>query len=216
MQLLPTGVLPEGANWAYELKLDGYRALGLNIGGVGRLLSRNNNDFSNRYSAVTQALSALPDETVIDGELVAMDESGRPSFNALQNYGATSTTIFYFVFDVLILAGRNVTSQPLSVRRDLLESLLPSLSEPIRLCPQLNASLPDVIEVVRGQGLEGVVTKRLDSLYEPGQRSGAWRKMRINRGQEFAIGGYTRGGKNFDAIICGYYEGDRLVYVARP
>jgi ATP-dependent DNA ligase len=83
MQLLPTDALPEGANWAYELKLDGYRALGLNIGGVGRLLSRNNNDFSNRYPAVTQALSALPDETVIDGELVAMDESGRPSFNSL-------------------------------------------------------------------------------------------------------------------------------------
>jgi len=79
----------------------------------------------------------------------------------------------------------------------------------------LNASLADVIESVRAAGLEGVVAKRLDSSYEPGSRSGAWRKMRINQGQEFVIGGYTVGGKNFDAIICGYFESGQLVYVAR-
>ena len=86
--------------------------------------------------------------------------------------------IIYYVFDVLILAGRDVMSEPLSVRRDLLRShILPKLGEPIRHCPKLNASLADVIESVRAAGLEGVVAKRLDSAYEPGRRSGAWRKM---------------------------------------
>ena len=107
-------------------------------------------------------------------------------------------------------------SEPLSVRRDLLRSrILPTLGEPIRHCPELNASLADVIESVRAAGLEGLVAKRLDSAYEPGSRSVAWRKMRINWGQEFVIGGYTVGGKTFDALIVGCYENDRLLYVAR-
>jgi bifunctional non-homologous end joining protein LigD len=79
----------------------------------------------------------------------------------------------------------------------------------------LDASLPDLIRSVREQGLEGLVAKRRDSVYEPGQRSGAWRKMRVNRGQEFVIGGYTPSPKNFDALIFGYYEGKKLIYVAR-
>jgi ATP-dependent DNA ligase len=122
----------------------------------------------------------------------------------------------YYVFDVLILAGRDVMAEPLSTRRDLLRRhILPKLGEPVRHCPELNASLADVIESVRAAGLEGVVAKRLDSMYEPGSRSGAWRKMRINRGQEFVIGGHTPGGMNFDALIFGCYEAGQLLYVGR-
>jgi bifunctional non-homologous end joining protein LigD len=158
----------------------------------------------------------LPDETVIDGEIVALDDSGRPSFNALQNYGSSKAPIIYYVFDVLILAGQSVISEPLSTRRDLLRRhILPKLGEPIRESQELNASVPDLIKAVRRYGFEGLVAKRLDSAYEPGQRSGAWRKMRINQGQEFVIGGYTPSPKNFDALIFGYYEGDRVLYVAR-
>jgi ATP-dependent DNA ligase len=145
-----------------------------------------------------------------------LDESGRPSFNIPQNQSSANMPIIYYVFDVLILAGRNVMAEPLSVRRDLLRThILPKLGEPICHCPELNASLAAVIESVRAAGLEGVVAKRLDSAYEPGSRSGAWRKMRINQGQEFVIAGYTPSAKNFDALIVGYYEGDQLVYVAR-
>jgi bifunctional non-homologous end joining protein LigD len=89
------------------------------------------------------------------------------------------------------------------------------LGDPIRQCPELQASLPVLIRSVQEQGMEGLVAKRIDSAYEPGQRSGAWRKMRINQGQEFVIGGYTLGGKNFDALIFGYYEGDSLLYAGR-
>ena len=216
MLLLRTDALPEGENWAYELKLDGYRALAIKTNGKVHFRSRNNKDFNAKYPAVVKALTPLPDETVVDGEVVAMDEFGRPSFNALQNQGSSKVPIYYYVFDVLILAGRNVMLEALSSRRDMLRRrVLPKLSEPIRASPELNASLPVLIESVRGQGLEGLVAKRLDSKYEPGQRSGAWQKIRVNKGREFVIGGYTPGGGNFDALIFGYYERNRLLYVAR-
>jgi ATP-dependent DNA ligase len=157
----------------------------------------------------------MPDETVIDGEVVALDAAGRPSFNALPN-DAAGAIVCYYVFDVLVLAGGDVTAERLSVRRELLtREVLPRLAEPIRESPRLDAPLPDLIRAVREQGLEGLVAKRLDSLYESGQRSGAWQKMRVNRGQEFVIGGYTLGGRSFDALVFGYYEGDRLIYAAR-
>ena len=99
MLLQPTESLPEGSNWSYELKLDGYRALAVKTGGTVRLRSRNDNDFNRHYPGVVQALEALPDETVIDGEIVALDESGRPNFNLLQNHGPAKAPIRYYVFD---------------------------------------------------------------------------------------------------------------------
>jgi DNA ligase D-like protein (predicted ligase) len=213
---LATSSLPEGGEWEYELKLDGYRAIAFKNNGRVHLRSRNNKDFALRYPAIAKALQKLPDETVIDGEVVAFDESGRPSFNTLQNYGSSTAPIFYYAFDVLILAGQDVRFEPLETRRELLRAkVLSKLKERVRYSPDFDASLPDLIRSVRDQGLEGLVAKRRSSLYESGQRSGAWLKMRVNRGQEFVIGGYTVGPKNFDALIFGYYEGDKLMYVAR-
>ena len=106
MLLQRTEALPEGPNWIIELKLDGYRALAIKSGGKVQLRSRNDNDFSARYPAITKALQPIPDETVIDGEVVALDEEGRPSFNMLQNY-ASGAPLHYFIFDVLILKGKN-------------------------------------------------------------------------------------------------------------
>src|SRR5688572_12428176 len=121
MLLLRVGKLPEGAAWLYEIKIDGYRALGIKSGGKVRLVSRNDNDFSSRYPAIVKALQKLPDETVIDGELVALDPSGRPSFNALQNYGSSTGPLLYYAFDVLIFAGKDVMGETLTTRRELLE-----------------------------------------------------------------------------------------------
>jgi ATP-dependent DNA ligase len=120
MVLLRTEKLPEGAEWLYELKLDGYRTLAIKSGGQVQLRSRNNNDFSLSYPVIARALSAMPDETVIDGEVVALDEQGRPSFNALQNYGSSRAPLHYFIFDVLIFKGQDVMSEPLAERRKLL------------------------------------------------------------------------------------------------
>jgi bifunctional non-homologous end joining protein LigD len=217
MLLLRTDSLPDDpVRWEYQLKLDGYRAVAFKAGGRLHLRSRNNNDFSVRYPSVLKGLAKLPDETVIDGEIVAFDEHGRPSFNALQNY-IPKTPVVYYVFDVMVLAGRDVRSEPLEARRKLLERhVLPKLAEPVRDTGQLDASLQDLVHSVKTQGLEGLVAKRRTSRYEPGLRSGAWMKMRINRGQEFVIGGYTVGTTTFDALIFGYYDADaRLIYVAR-
>jgi bifunctional non-homologous end joining protein LigD len=216
MLLLRTDALPAGEQWLYELKLDGYRAVAFKRGGAVHLRSRNDNDFNSRYPAVVEALAKLPDNTVIDGEIVAFDSEGRPSFNALQNYGSASGPVVYYVFDVMILAGRDVTREPLHQRRELLEKkVLPKLPEPVRYSAPLNADLPVLVQSVKAHGLEGLVAKRRNSLYESGLRTGAWMKMRVNRGQEFVIGGYTRGTTTFDALVFGYYEGDRLLYVAR-
>jgi DNA ligase D-like protein (predicted ligase) len=218
MLLLRTDHLPDDASrWSYQLKVDGYRAIAFKTGGKLHVRSRNNNDFSVRYPAMLKGLAKLPNETVIDGELVAFDADGRrPSFNALQNAGSADTAIIYYVFDVLMLAGRDVKGETLDARRTLLErKVLPKLAEPARYLGVLDAKLPDLIASVKAQRLEGLVAKRRDSHYEPGLRSGAWQKMRINQGQEFVVGGYTVGSKTFDALIFGYYEGDTLIYAAR-
>ena len=216
MLLLRADSLPEdSAEWEYQLKLDGYRAVAFKHAGELHLRSRNDNDFARRYPSIVAGLIKLPNETVIDGELVAFDEDGRPSFSAMQNAGP-ATEIIYYVFDVMVLRGRDVMAETLDVRRELLERhVVPTLSDPVRYTGQLNATLRDLVASVKAQGLEGLVAKRRSSHYEPGLRSGAWRKMRINRGQELVIGGYTIGTRTFDALVLGYYEGDRLMYVAR-
>jgi ATP-dependent DNA ligase len=173
MLLLASGSLPEGDEWEYELKLDGYRAIAFKSQGRVQLRSRNNKDFALRYAAIATELENLPDETVIDGEVVAFDDSGRPSFNSLQNYGSSTAAIFYYVFDVLVLNGRDVRFEPLETRRELLSTkVLSKLQEPIRYSPDLDGSLPDLIRSVREQGFEGLVAKRRSSRYESGLRSG--------------------------------------------
>jgi bifunctional non-homologous end joining protein LigD len=116
----------------------------------------------------------------------------------------------------MVLAGRDLRNEPLHVRRDLLETtVLPKLSEPVRYSGPIDAPLPVLLASVKEQGFEGLVAKRLDSRYESGPRSGAWMKMRVNQRQAFVVGGYTIGSQTFDALIFGYYEGERLLYAAR-
>lgn len=216
MLLLRRENLAEGPDWRYELKHDGYRAIAFKSRGGLYLRSRNNKDFAVRYPEILNGLAQLPDETVIDGEVVGFNEAGRPSFNVLQNSASRHLNLAYFVYDVMVLAGRDVMSRSFDQRRALLEQkVLPHLSEPVRYSQTLDASLAELIASVKAAGLEGLVAKNGKSRYEPDVRSGAWQKMRINLGQEFVIGGYTAGGTTFDALVFGYYEGRHLLYVAR-
>jgi DNA ligase D-like protein (predicted ligase) len=217
MLLLRTETLPaDGARWIYELKLDGYRAVAFTRDGAVHLRSRNNSDFNVRYPSILRGLANLPDDTVIDGELIGFDENGRPSFNVLQNSSSANTPLVFYVFDVMVFGGRDLMKEPLEARRTVLErKIIPTLSDPVRYAGAIDAPLRDLIYSVKEQGLEGLVAKRRDSLYEAGLRTGAWMKMRVNRAQPLVIGGYTHGTRTFDALIAGYYDGDRLVYVAR-
>jgi ATP-dependent DNA ligase len=173
-------------------------------------------NFTKRFTLIARALEKLPDETVIDGEIVAFDSAGRPSFNVLQNHRSRETELQFYVFDLLILRGKDLTQQSLEKRRELLRlKVMPRLPDSIRYSEALQASPAELIAAVREQGFEGIVAKRRDSLYEPGRRSGSWQKMRVLQSREFVIGGYTPGGRNFDGILVGYYEGRELVYVAK-
>lgn len=109
MLLLKTDTLPQGDSWTYQLKLDGYRAVAFKTGRKLHLRSRNNKDFSTRYPSVVRGLAKLPDATVIDGEVVAFDEEGRPSFNALQNFGSSPAPVVYYVFDLMVLGGAGIS-----------------------------------------------------------------------------------------------------------
>src|SRR6188768_4592451 len=128
MLLLRTDALPADASrWEYQLKLDGYRAVAFKANGTLQLRSRNDNDFSLRYPGVMKGLAKLPNETVIDGEVIALDADGKPSFNVLQNHAA-SAPVLYFVFDVMVLAGTDLRGETLETRRDLLDRrVLPKL-----------------------------------------------------------------------------------------
>src|SRR5688500_3644927 len=121
MLLQRTDSLPDSPPGLYEFKLDGYRAIAFKRDGVVHLRSRNDNDFSGRYPGVVKGLAKMPDDTVIDGEVIAFDDDGRPSFNALQNYGSAQLRSSTYVFDVMVLAGRDVMREPLVKRRELLE-----------------------------------------------------------------------------------------------
>ena len=147
--------------------------------------------------------------------MVAIDDSGRPDFNLLQNFREAASRIHYYVFDLLVCKDRDLTRLPLTKRRALLKSLVPIHGKRIRISDYVEASATELLSAVREQSLEGIIGKRMDSLYEPGKRSGGWIKYRVNRGQEFVIGGYFPGPHGFDSLIVGYYDGDKLIYVAR-
>jgi DNA ligase D-like protein (predicted ligase) len=215
MDCAPVPKLIDGPEWVYEIKLDGYRAVAVKADGCVHLFSRRRKSFDHHYPLIVEALAELPEGTVADGEIVALDESGRPNFNLLQNFRSEASRIHYFIFDMLIYNDRDLTRLSLSERRKLMKSALKMRSARIRFCEQFETSASDMLVAVRQQQLEGVIGKRKDSLYEPGKRTGAWVKYRVNRGQELVIGGYIPGPHGFDSLIVGYYRGKDLVYVAR-
>ena len=214
MECLPVSALPEGKEWSYEVKLDGFRLEAVKKEGEIILYSRRGNILNRKFPYIAVALHSLPDETILDGEIVALDEQGRSDFNLLQNFRSAESKIHYYVFDILALKGRDLSQQPLSSRREILAKTLKS-NEHISTSPAQIGSADKILAFAKVHGLEGVVAKRIDSVYEPGQRTGSWCKFRINLGQEFVVGGYTPGGNGFDALILGFYRGKELFFAAR-
>jgi len=215
MDCSPVPKLRDGAGWVYEIKLDGYRAIAVKSNRKVNLFSRRRNLFNSQYPQLVGALAELPDGTVVDGEVVALDDLGRPNFNLLPQFRTGASRIHYFIFDLLVYKERDLTKLPLVERRELMKSLLKLRSPRIRISEQFEVPANNMLVAVRQQQLEGVIGKRKDSFYEPGKRTGSWIKFRVNKGQEFVIGGYIPGPHGFDALIVGYYQGKDLMYVAR-
>jgi bifunctional non-homologous end joining protein LigD len=214
MQAALVRELPDGGLWTYEAKLDGYRCLAGKRSEKALLWSRRGNGFTGRFPEIARACEKLPADTMIDGEVVAIGPDGRVSFNALQHARPNAHLQFY-AFDVLIHRGSKVTGLPLEDRRELLTDALRRVEYPVIQSTGFDVSPADLIKAAKELELEGVIAKRKGSIYEPGRRSSAWLKFKINRSQEFVIGGYTVGIDPFDALIVGCYEGRELRYVSR-
>jgi DNA ligase D-like protein (predicted ligase) len=181
------------------------------------LWSRHGNDFTAQFPNIAKACNELPSGTLLDGEIVAIDENGRISFNLLQHHRSQAQALLFYVFDVLIYRGINLFNERLTTRREVLSKLLKPLirkATAISLSETIDASPIELISVVNEFGFEGVIAKRKDSFYESGKRSGAWLKYKVNKGQELVIGGYTPGNP-LDSVIVGYYKGDQLLYAAK-
>ena len=214
MAALLVSALPTGDEWLYEAKFDGYRALVLKNAGIVRILSRRGNDLSADYPAIGSALGAIDAKSaVLDGEIVAFDEMGQPSFQHLHHRSAKPAAIRYFAFDLLHLNGRDLQAEPLATRRAALERLVQGTE--VVFSAELPGTPEHVIQAVAEVGLEGVVAKRRDSRYESGKRSGAWQKFKVHKRQEFVIGGYKPENASFQSIVVGYYENKKLRFAAR-
>lgn len=207
--------MPEGKEWLYEVKFDGYRCLaGRDSAGV-TLWSRRGNLFTNQFPNIVRACEQLPLGTLLDGEVVAMDSNGRVSFNLLQHHRSKAQALLFYGFDTLLYRSQSLLNEPLSARREILREVFKGIkAAPIAPSETLDANADELIRVAREFGFEGIVAKRRDSLYESGKRTGVWVKYKVNRGQELVIGGYTPDNP-FDALIVGYYAGERLLYVAK-
>jgi len=207
--------LPDGDDWSYEVKLDGYRALVIKDGERIQLRSRTGKDLTRTYQPVATAAAKLRTAlAVLDGEIVAIDASGRPSFQALQHRSAhRDYTIVFYAFDLLHEDGTDLKDLPLATRRERLTRVLGDSG--ILLSIELPGTPQEVIEAVSGLGLEGIVAKRRSSRYTPGERHSAWVKLKLDRQQEFVIGGYRPGPYGVDALLVGYHDDGGLRFAAK-
>ncbi len=209
--------LPEGNDWLYEVKFDGYRGLaGRDSTGI-TLWSRRGNRFTDQFPTIAEACQHLPADTLLDGEIIALDDNGRISFNQLQHHRSHAQAILFYAFDVIIHRGRSLRHVPLETRRELLSDIAADLKTHtplIGLSDTLDTTPAQLIPLVKEFGFEGIVAKRKDSCYEIGKRSGAWVKFKVNKAQEFVIGGYTPDNP-LDALIVGYYESDKLIFASK-
>lgn len=214
MECLPVTTVPEGPEWTYELKLDGYRLEVVRAGTETTLYSRRENVLNAKFPYIASALQKLPQGTVIDGELVAHGPDGKPNFNMLQNFRSAEEYIVYYAFDILVHRDRDLTMLPLAERRNILRSVI-TPADHVALSEVSDQTANEMLKFVRAHGLEGIVAKRSDSIYQPGLRTGLWSKHRVSLGQEFVIGGYVPGTHGFDSLVIGFYRGRDLYCAAR-
>jgi bifunctional non-homologous end joining protein LigD len=194
--------VPQGDDWLYEVKWDGYRAISYVHDGTATLLSRRDNDLTGRFPSIAKALGSLPD-CVLDGEVCALDEQGRSSFSAMQQ---GSGALVYFVFDLLEEDGTALVDRPLTERRERLERVLRKAPKTIRLSEAFDDG-EALLEAAREQGLEGILAKRASCPYREGKRAREWLKIKTHGRQEFVIAGWTKGSGSratgFGSLVLG-------------
>jgi bifunctional non-homologous end joining protein LigD len=230
--LATSGDLPADEDrWAFEVKWDGVRALAYLKDGQLTLESRNLTDITARYPELSGMGLGIgqPHAVILDGEIVAFDEAGRPSFQQLQSRmhltgkeeirrRRAEVPVAYLLFDVLWLDGKSLIERPYIDRRELLAELIEPTTSPWQVAPSHAGEGTALAHATREQGLEGVVAKRLDSPYEPGRRSRWWIKVKNFLRQEFVVGGWVpgQGGRagQIGALMLGYYDDSGVLHYA--
>jgi bifunctional non-homologous end joining protein LigD len=223
---LPPGLRPmlataaakpfDDPDWIFEVKWDGYRAVAETRNGDVALHSRNRLALNERFPSIAGALRKLDVEAVLDGEIVVLDESGRPDFQMLQNFRASRAGhLVYCVFDLPYLQGHDLTNLPLIKRKELLKGILPRVPE-VKFSDHVRGEGRLFFDAARKQGLEGIMAKHFQSRYQPGVRSRQWLKVKRRLTQDAVIAGFTapRGArKHFGALVLGAFSGNELAYV---
>ena len=204
--------------WLYEVKWDGYRALAYLNKGKINLRSRNNKSFDEKFYPVYDALKEWPVNAVIDGEIIVANEKGDANFSKLQNWRSEADgNLLFYVFDILWLEGKSLMKLPLVDRRDILKEILPQ-SDTIILSKSFETNGLDFYNTAEKLGLEGIMAKRAESTYIPGDRTRNWLKIKTQSRQEAVIGGFTKNEgstKAFSSLLVGVFENDKLIYTGK-
>jgi len=211
----------DAEGWLYEIKWDGYRAVSLINGNKTELVSRNNKSFREKFYPIFDAVQKWPIKAIVDGEIVVLNEQGRSDFGALQNWRSEADgALVYYVFDILWLNGYDLTELPLAERRKILEEQIKSAGKEgiIRLSEAFSTDASSLLAAAAKLGFEGIMAKREESRYIPGERSRDWLKMKIGQRHEVVIGGYTRNegsGKAFSSLLVGVHDNGKLIYTGK-
>jgi len=204
--------------WQYEIKWDGYRTVAFCNKNVVELKSRNDKSFNEKFYPVLNAVQQWNINAVVDGEVVVLDEDGKSNFSALRNWRSEADgDIYFYVFDLLWMNGKDLTQLPLSERRSILKKNIPE-NNIIRFSENYEVSGIDFFEIAKKMGLEGIMAKKSNSIYIAGNRSRDWLKIKANKRQEMVIGGYTKNedsSKSFSSLILGFYENGKLIYTGK-
>ncbi|MGI6084155.1 MAG: DNA ligase D [Acetivibrionales bacterium] len=213
--------VPDGEDWLYELKFDGYRIIAFVEGNSTRLITRNGNDYTNRFFDVANSLTNLAAgrAMVLDGEMAIIDMAGKTDFQALQNYmkNPRGQNLTYIMFDLLALDGEDIRRHPLYKRKEMLGDLMRDAPKNLYYSRHVKGNGKESFAVACEAGMEGIIGKKYDSIYS-GTRNGDWIKLKCDKRQEFVIGGYTLSDKKssgISSLLLGIYEGNDLVYAGR-
>ena len=202
--------------WLYEIKWDGFRSISYCQNSLVDIRSRNNKKFNEKFYPLRQALERWNVRAVVDGEIIVMNKKGYPDFNALQTWRSEADgDLVYYLFDLLWYDGFNLMNVALIERRRILQRIVPS-GMPIRLSENFDVGGSELLTIAGKMGLEGILAKKQDSTYQPGQRTREWLKIKTIKQQEVVIGGYTRNEKSsklFSALLLGLYHGKRFEFI---
>ncbi|WP_316844884.1 DNA ligase D [Pedobacter psychrodurus] len=226
---IPKGIKPmlatlvdepfDDPNWQYEVKWDGYRALAFINKGKVELFSRNNKSFNEKFYPIYDLLSEWKINAVLDGEVLVLNNKGVSNFGSLQNWRSEADgELVFYVFDILWYEGKNLMELPLYQRQAILNDVLPTDDDRVRLGKVFKASGVDFFNAAERMGLEGIIAKKTDSTYASDRRSKEWLKIKVHKRQEVVIAGFTKNedtSKSFSSLLLGVYEKGKLQYVGK-